>query len=162
MNSQCLLTNSCLLKCVLCLCLKHSIFKRKAGAFDFPSSFRCSSAPSHQPGHFVKKIITWCRAVTVFVVPDKFDQIVDFLEKHNTVFNTASQSWNKFSNIVNGTIIAVARPKNLPSDKHVGEIRVITTIDINSWGRMTHICVGKLTINDSDSGCRLDGAKPLS
>ena len=30
------------------------------------------------------------------------------------------------------------------------------------WGRVTHICVSKLTIIGSDNGCRLIGAKPLS
>ena len=40
---------------VSCLCLKHNIFKMKAGAFFSTSSLRSSSAPSHQPGHFVKK-----------------------------------------------------------------------------------------------------------
>ena len=57
----------------------------------------------------------------------------------------------------------MARPKNLPLDKLVGEIRVIANIDINSLGpNDIYIYVGKLTISDSDNGCRLDGAKPLS
>ena len=113
-----------------------------------PSSLRCLSAPSHQPGHSVKK--------------NNRVKIVDFLEKHNTFFNTVSRSWNRFSNIVNGTIIGMARPKNLPLDKLVGEIRVIANIDINSIGPNEYIYVGKLTISDSGNGCRLDGAKPLS
>ena len=100
--------------------------------------------------------------MTVLLVPDKFDQIVDFLEKHNTFFKTVSQSWNRFSNIVNGAIIGMARPKNLLLDKLVVEIRVIANIDINSLGPNWYIYVGKLTISDSDNGCRLDGAKPLS
>ena len=34
---------------------------------------------------------------------------------------------------------------------------------LTHWGRVTHICVGKLTIIGSDlMGCRLDGTKPLS
>ena len=55
----------------------------------------------------------------------------------------------------------MARPKNLPLDKLVGG--VIANIDINSLGpNDIYIYVGKLTISDSDNGCRLDGAKPLS
>ena len=30
------------------------------------------------------------------------------------------------------------------------------------WGRLTHICVGKLAISGSIMTCRLDGTKPLS
>ena len=59
---------------------------------------------------------------------DKFDQIVDCLEKLNTFFNTVSQSWNRFSNIVSVTITGMACHNNLPLDKLVGEIRVTTDI----------------------------------
>ena len=52
---------------VLCLCPNNSIFKMKTGSFISLPSLRCSSAPSHQPGHFVKKMFPWCRAVTVFL-----------------------------------------------------------------------------------------------
>ena len=54
MNLWYLLINSCLLKCVLCLCFKHSIFKWRLGHFISTPSLRCSSEPSHQLGHFVK------------------------------------------------------------------------------------------------------------
>ena len=134
MNLQCLLTNSCLLKCVLCLYFKHSIFKMNAGWVHLisPSLLRCSSAPSHQPSHLVKKCSRDAEPWLSSWFPDKFDQMVGFLEKLNTFFNAVSQSYNWFSNIVNVTIIGMARPKNLLLHKLVGEIRVTTDI-ISSW-----------------------------
>ena len=33
---------------------------------------------------------------------------------------------------------------------------------LTHWGRVTHICAGKLIIIGSDKACRLIGAKPLS
>ena len=33
---------------------------------------------------------------------------------------------------------------------------------LNSWGRVMHICVSKVTIIGSDNACHLAGAKPLS
>ena len=33
---------------------------------------------------------------------------------------------------------------------------------LTHWGRVTHICVSKITIIGSVKACRLDGAKPLS
>ena len=33
---------------------------------------------------------------------------------------------------------------------------------LTHWGRVTHICVSKLTTTGSENGCRLVGAKPLS
>ena len=34
--------------------------------------------------------------------------------------------------------------------------------NLTHWGRVTHICVNRLTILGSDMACRLAGAKPLS
>ena len=34
-------------------------------------------------------------------------------------------------------------------------------MNLTHWGRVTHICVSKLTIIGSDNGLRLTGAKPL-
>ena len=59
---------------------------------------------------------------------EQSNQTIDWIGKLNTFFITVFQSWNRFSNIVNVTIIGMARPKNLPLDKLVGEIRVTTDI----------------------------------
>ena len=39
---------------------------------------------------------------------------------------------------------------------------VCSVHSLTHWGRVTHICVGKLTMIGSDNGLSLDGAKPFS
>ena len=51
-------------------------------------------------------------------------------------FIPVSQSWNRFSNIVNVTIIGMARPKNLPLDKLIGEIRVTIDIMLSKYNKI--------------------------
>ena len=77
---------------VSCLCLKHSIFKMKAGAFYFHvfiKKFICTK-PSTRP--FCQKMFPWCKAVIVCLLGfrnnDRFNQTADCLENFNTFFHS--------------------------------------------------------------------------
>ena len=53
-------------------------------------------------------------------------------------------------------------PPHTHTHTHTHTQPTYTHFILTHWGRVTHICVGKLTIIGSDNGLCLGGAKPLS
>ena len=94
-----------------------------------------------------------------------FCQFTDLKNELQSVFSQIFKLFsqiNAFENIACKTSEISCRPQCVTGPMSGLALKPTLDIGLTHWGRVTHICVGNLTIIDSDMACRLDGAKPLS